>query len=65
MKRSIITNLLKVIMSMLPPEVLRGAVSAMIDWIEAQVKASANKYDDLLLPVLDNLRKALDLPEEG
>jgi len=65
MKRSIITHLLKAIMSMLSPEVLKGAITAMLDWLETQIKASPNVYDDLLLPVIENLRKALDKPEEG
>ena len=45
-------------------EVLKDAVGVMLDWIEAQVKASPNVYDDLLLPVIASLREALDLPGE-
>jgi len=42
----------------------REAVDYLIDWAQAQIKASPNKIDDLALPILRELEESFGDPSD-
>ena len=64
MKNEIIVKLLAMLLKLLEPEMLRGAVDKVLDYVEEKVKESGSKYDDVLvLPLIEMIRNTFDIPD--
>ena len=64
MKNEIIVKLLAMLLKLLEPEMLRGAVDKVLDYVEEKVKESGSKYDDVLvLPLIEMIRNTFNIPD--
>lgn len=65
MKDAIIGFVVNQLITNLPPDAVKRAIDAMLDRIEDAVADSETKTDDrILLPLIDMLRRSLDIPDD-
>lgn len=63
MQSSLISFIVSSILKVLPPEAIRGALLKLIEYLENKVIRTENTIDDeIVLPLVAALRKALSLP---
>ena len=64
-KEWIIEELFKLLIKNLTEEVIKGAIDKMFDYIEEKVAESGTELDDkYVLPIINAIRGALDIPDE-
>lgn len=64
MKQILLTQLIKVLMTMLTPELMRKFADMVLDFIEDYVKGTKSTVDDtLVLPLCDLIRKTFDIKD--
>lgn len=64
MKVKILTMVIGQVFSLLTPEILKGAVDALLDYVEETVVKSDNTIDDkIVIPACQLLRKTFDIPD--
>ncbi len=58
-------QMLIALLGLVTPDILRAALDAALDAIEARVQASSTDLDDLIvLPLCATIRRAIGLPDE-
>lgn len=63
MQVTLITMLIKSLLALVTPELLKTMVDAMLDVVEDYVENSPNKVDDAILPVVKMIRMTFDIPD--
>ena len=63
MDRKIITWLVGYLIKKVDKGLLREWLAEGLDMLQDKIKASENKVDDMLLPVITMIRKELGLPD--
>jgi hypothetical protein len=64
MKEKILTYCISLFMSMLSPDMLKGFMDNVLDFIEDKVAGTASDVDDrLVLPLVEMIRSAFDIPD--
>lgn len=65
MKAQLLTMLIQALMAVLTPELIKGLMDKVLDFIEEKVIGSASTVDDaLVLPLCDTIRAAFNIPDE-
>ena len=61
---NLISQIIALLLSMLPKEAFKKAVDKLLDSIENAVEESEGKLDDaIILPLCDKARELLDVPD--
>lgn len=64
MKQIILTQLIKVIMSMLTPELMKKFADTVLDFVEEYVEGTKSEVDDkLILPLCSLIRTTFDIKD--
>lgn len=64
MKVMLITQLVKLIMSLLTPDLLKKFADLVLDFVEDHVEGTKSEVDDrLVLPLCGLIRSTFDLPD--
>ena len=64
MKEKILTYAVSLFMSVLTPDLLKGFIDTILDFIEDKVAGTASDVDDrLVLPLVQMIRAAFDVPD--
>ena len=64
MKAMMLGNLIKLIASMLTPELLQMLADKVLDFVEEYVEGSKSTVDDkIVLPLCESIRGAFNIPE--
>lgn len=65
MKATLIGLLIQALLSVFTPDLVKRFIDAMFDFIETYVEGSASTVDDkIVLPIMEMLRKAMDIPDD-
>ncbi len=65
MKTYLITQLVKLIIGLLTPKLLRQFVDTLLDFVEDFVAGTKSEIDDaVVLPVCNALREILNIPDD-
>jgi hypothetical protein len=65
LKSLLVSQLIKVFLSLLTPDLLKQFVDKLLDFVEDAVLGSASELDDkLVLPLCQMIRDALNIPDE-
>jgi len=65
MKTLLISSLIKLIVGILTPELLKKFADMVLDFVENFVEGTKSTVDDkMVLPLCDAIRAAFDIPDE-
>ena len=64
MKEILLGQLIKTLVTMLTPELMKTFADMVLDFVEEYVKGTKSKLDDrIVLPLCDVIRRAYDIPD--
>ncbi|MCK4827399.1 hypothetical protein KA005_67330 [bacterium] len=64
MKELLLGQLIKTLVTMLTPELMKTFADMVLDFVEEYVKGTKSKLDDrIVLPLCDVIRRAYDIPD--
>lgn len=65
MDKTLVTKLLEALLVVLNPELIKAFLDKGLDVIENAVMKSPSKWDDMfVIPLCDQVRKALNIPDD-
>ena len=64
MKQILLTQLIKILMTMLTPELMKKFADTVLDFVEDYVIGTKSKVDDkLVLPLIAMIRTSFNIPD--
>lgn len=64
MKELLLGQLIKTLVTILTPELMKTFADMVLDFVEEYVKGTKSKLDDrIVLPLCDVIRRAYDIPD--